>query len=728
VHDSKSKPPAARRRRRTITLVSVSSAVLLLAAAGIFYAYLRSGMPSVEQLENFAPQLSTKLLDRNGVVIKEIYQQRRSYVPLSETPVCVTQAFLAIEDHKFYSHWGIRPLALIGAVVKGLVQFDFHFRGASTITQQLARNLYYTSQRTIIRKLREALTAIEIERYYSKDEILEMYLTQTYFGAGAYGIGAAAATYFSKSPKDLTVEEAALLAAIPRSPARYNPIANPEAALQRRNIVLRRMWEVKFITKKRYEQLQALPLALKPSITDGTLGIAPYFTETVRQQLNGIGKTFGFDPYRDGVTVHTTLDARLQVCAERAVEEMLPPVQNSATGVFRATQLQTVLRKVYPDSSAAARRRMTNNSKLVDSLALAYMPVQVAFVALDPTNGYILAMIGGRDFEQFKFNRAVQAVRQPGSAFKPFVYATVLDAGTPITTRISNERLTVTDPTRRTDSLVEWPDNFENDYGGVVDLREGLYRSLNVVAARLIRQYTTPKDVAALAHRLGITTELDPFDALALGASGVIPLDLCAAYQVFQSGGIWSEPMYITEVDDQFGQPISVYRPERRAVLSEETAFLMQTLLRSVVDRGTGAGLRSRFGFMRPAAGKTGTTNENTDAWFVGFTPHIVAAVWVGLDDPARTLGRGMEGAHAALPIWARFIIAAYDTMDYPADDFRMPAGVQVAQICEETDQLASPNCPQTRAEYFNRKFPLPEPCSKHSGARSLRKPRPSLF
>ena len=709
-------------------MLAVSSAVVLPLAVVLFYLYLRSGMPSVEQLENFEPQLSTKLLDRNGVVIKEIYQQRRSYVPLSETPVCVTQAFLAIEDHKFYTHWGIRPFALIGAVAKGLVQFDLRFRGASTITQQLARNLYYTSQRTIVRKLREALTAIEIERYYSKDEILEMYLTQTYFGAGAYGIGAAAATYFSKSPKDLTIEEAALLAAIPKSPARYNPITCPEAAMQRRNIVLRRMWQVHYLTEKRCAEAQARPLALRPSSTDGTLGIAPYFTENVRQQLNVIGRTFGFDPYRDGVTVHTTLDARLQACAEKAVQEMLPQVQKSATGVFRSTQLAGVLRKVYPDSSFAAHRRMTNNSRLVDSLALVYMPVQVALVALDPANGHILAMIGGRDFEQFKFNRAVQAVRQPGSAFKPFVYATVLDGGTPVTTRVSNERLTVPDPTRRSDSLVQWPDNFESDYGGVVDVREGLYRSLNVVAARLIREYTTPKDVVALAHRLGITTELDPYDALALGASGVIPLELCAAYQVFQSGGIWSKPMYITGVDDQFGQPVSVYRPERRAVLSEETAFLTLSLLRSVVDRGTGAALRGRFGFEKPAAGKTGTTNENTDAWFVGFTPYLVAAVWVGLDDPARTLGRGMEGAHAALPIWARFVTAAYDSLDYPDDDFRVPGGIQIAQICEETDQLASPNCPRIRPEYFNRKFPLPEPCSKHSGARSVRKPRPSLF
>lgn len=712
-----------RRKRKSIAVIALISAAILLIAVASFYIYLRSGMPSVEELENFSPQLSTKLLDRNGVVIKEIFQQRRSYVPLSETPVAITQAFLAIEDHKFYTHWGIRPLALVGAVAKSMARLEFRFRGASTITQQLARNLYYSSQRTIVRKLREALTAIEIERYYSKDEILEMYLTQTYFGSGAYGIAAAANTYFSKAPRDLTIDEAAMLAAIPKSPTRYNPISNPENAMERRNLVLRRMWKCKFLTKKRYEELAKQPLNVNPSSLDGALGIAPYFTETIRQQLNGIGKTFGFDPYKDGVTVYTTLDARLQACADAAVAEMLPPVQKSANAVFRSSQLQTVLRKAYPDSSAAARRRMTNNAKLVDSLALAYMPVQVAVVVMDPTNGYILAMIGGRDFEQFKFNRAVQAVRQPGSAFKPFVYATVLDGGAPISTMVSNERLSVNTP------IGVWsPENYDGDYGGMVDLREGLYRSLNVVAARLIREYTTPKDVVALAHRLGITSNLDPYDALALGSSGVIPLDLCAAYQAFQSGGIWSKPMYITGVDDQFGQPISVYRPERRAVLSEETAFLTQSLMRSVVDRGTGAGLRSRFNFRLPAAGKTGTTNDNTDAWFVGFTPHLVVAVWVGLDDPSKSLGRGMEGAHAALPIWARFITAAYDTMDYDVEEFSTPRGIQTASVCSETGQIAVPNCPQPHNEYFNRKFPLPPSCTKHSGARPISKPRPSLF
>ncbi len=697
----------------------------LLIVIGVrYYFELRAGMPSVEQLENFAPQLSTKLLDRNGEPIKEIYTQRRSFVPLSETPLCVTQAFLAIEDHKFYEHWGMRPAALIGIMVKGVLTLDFRFRGASTITQQLARNLYYSSKRSLSRKLREALTAIDIEKYYSKDEILEMYLTQNYFGAGAYGIGAAATTYFSKTVSELTTSEAALLAGILRSPTKYNPLNNPDNARIRRNVVLWRMWQVGFLKKAEYDSLCNTGLGLKPASQEGAIGIAPYFTEIVRQQLNGIGREYGFDPYRDGITAYTTLDARLQNCAETAVHETLPELQGKVNGIFRATDLASTLIKAYPDSSTRARRRMAADARIVDSLGSLYMPVQAALVALDPNTGHILAMVGGRDFEESKWNRATQAVRQPGSCFKPFVYAAVLDSGVPISTHISNDSLAI----EQFDGEIWSPPNYDGDYGGDVDLREGLYRSLNVVAVRLIREYTTPKTVVDLAHRLGITSHLDPYDALALGSSGVIPLDLTAAYQVFLTGGIWSKPMYLIEVDDAYGHPICDYRPERKAVLDEATAFLVRSLLQSVVDRGTGAGLRGVYGFYYPAAGKTGTTNDYADAWFVGFTPHLVVGVWVGLDDYSKQLGRGMSGARAALPIWARFIKAAYDKMQYAEDSFDTPRGIATAQVCDETGMLATPFCPLTRTEYFNRKYPLPEPCTLHGGIQNLRKQRPSLF
>lgn len=708
----------------------ITLCVLFVVAAGAFFTgrsvitYLRSEMPSVEELERFEPQLTTKMLDRNGQLIKELYTQRRFWIPLSQTPQHVIQAFLAIEDHRFYQHWGIRPWALAAAVGRSMLELDFHFRGASTITQQLARDLYYSPQRRIVRKLREALTAVEIERYYSKDEILEMYLTQLYFGSGAYGIGSAANTYFSKPVSELTIEEAATLAAIPKSPTRYNPLHNPENNITRRNVVLMRMRDLKYITPAQYDSLSALPLNLKPASQHGSLGIAPYFTENVRQRLNTLGRQLGFDPYRDGLTVHTTLDARLQACVEAAIDSNLKDLQSRVNVIFREEDLADYLLEHYPDSSSKARRWMAADNAFVDSIAEANMPVQVAFVVLDPATGYILAMVGGRNFEETKWNRATQMVRDPGSSFKPFLYATVIDQGVPLTTLVSNERVVL----RMADSTIWPPANFDNKYGGYLDLRTALMKSVNMVAIRLIQDYTSPRDVVRMAHRLGITTTLHPYDALALGASGVNPIEMAAAYQVFQSLGIWSEPMSITQIDDESGQPVARFRPNRKVVLSEQTAFLVQTLLRSVADHGTGQGLRYRFGFKRPVGGKTGTTNDFTDAWFVGFTPHLVAACWVGIDDPSKSLGKGQEGSRAALPIWATFMVAAYDTMNYPNDDFTMPPGIVTAEICTETGKLAAPGCPDIREEYFIRKFGLPDRCTKHTGPDRSRGRGPSLF
>lgn len=684
--------------------------ILSILAAGIFNSYLRSGMPSVAELENFEPLLSTKLLDRQGEVIKELFTQRRSYASLKDVSPSMVHAILAIEDHKFYEHWGIRPVALLSAVVKSIFTFDFHFRGASTITQQLARNLHYSSQRSLLRKMREALTAVEIERYYAKDEILEMYLTQTYFGAGAYGVEAAANTYFSKRAANLNIEEAALIAAIPKSPTKYNPVQNPEAAYHRRNLVLNRMADVNYITSAARDSLKKIPFALEPSTLAGSLGIAPYFTEQVRQQLNSIGKTFGFDPYHDGMTVQTTLDARLQACAENAVNDWLPELQKKVRVTFTDKEWGVMLSERFPDSTAAARKKMIANKKFVDSLAQVILPVQVAFVALDPKDGSILAMVGGRNFEESKFNRAVQAIRQPGSSFKPFVYASALDIGIPISQHISNDTISLT---LENGDLWE-PGNYDQDYGGTVDLRTGLKKSLNVVCVRLIRELTNPRDVASLAKKCGITTKIDPYDALALGASGVIPLDLTAAYQVFATNGVTSKPMYITRIDDAADRTIVTYRPERKAVLNEDTAFLTESLMRTVCDHGTAAALRSEYKFYYPAAGKTGTTNDYTDAWFVGCTPKIVAGVWVGLDDPAKPLGRGQQGGRAALPIWAKFIVAAYDTMNWKSEEFKVPGGITTAEVCKQTGELATPDCPDIHSEYFNRKFPLPDPCTMH--------------
>ncbi len=425
------------------------------------------------------------------------------------------------------------------------------------------------------------------------------------------------------------------------------------------------------------------------------------------------------------MTVQTTLDARLQSCAEQAIAKHLPDVQSHVNVVFRDKELNALLQSQYPDSSLKARRKMATDKRFVDSLARIHLSAQVAFIALDPATGNILAMAGGRDFDESKFNRASQAIRQPGSAFKPFVYASCLDKGLPIPTQISNEELVV----HQANGQIWNPGNYDGDYGGFVDLRTGLKKSLNVVCARLIREHTTPKDVALLGNKMGISTKLDPYDALALGSSGVIPLDLVASYQPFLTGGIYSEPRYILSIEDAQGQTVATYRPNRKAVLSEETAYLVRSLLETVVTSGTAAGLRSTFGFREPAAGKTGTTNDYTDAWFVGFTSHIVAGVWVGLDDPAKPLGRGMQGARAALPIWAQFISSAYDTMEWRHQEFPAPpAGVVSAEICTESGELATSNCSDVTVEYFNKKFPLPESCRIHGGWREGKSRKPRLL
>ncbi|MBM3325029.1 MAG: hypothetical protein FJY66_05115, partial [Calditrichaeota bacterium] len=551
---------ATSKKRFPILLFLLGLGILLLGGGFGFYRYLASGMPSLEELENYNPKLSTRILDRNGVVIKELYTQRRLYVPLSEISPYVAKAILAIEDHKFYHHWGIRPDALAGVLLKDILLLRFHPRGASTITQQLARTLYFSRERTIARKLREQLTAIEIERHYSKDEILEMYLTQSYFGHGAYGVGAAARTFFSTSASELTLRQAALIAGLPRSPSGYDPLRNPEKALTRRNVVLQRMEKLGYITAEQYEEARQADLGLViREVEEEGEGIAPYFTENVRQILVQRVEALGIDPYHDGLTVETTLDARLQACAERAVNERMPVLQEEVNKAHRRSELYALLRRLYPKATSAKLRSLASDKALVDSLLQAELEVQVAFVALDPATGGILAMIGGRDFERTKFNRATQAVRQPGSAFKPILYATVVDKGLPLSTHVSNDEIVI----RLPNGDIWAPKNYDGSSGGMLSLRDGLKKSLNLVSVRLMRDHTTPPEVVAMAHRLGISTRLDPVDALALGSSGVIPLQIVSAFGVFQAHGVRAQPMYLTRILDEFGQVVAEYVPQK---------------------------------------------------------------------------------------------------------------------------------------------------------------------
>ncbi len=669
------------------------------------------GLPNLSELKSYEPRLATKILDRNSEVLTELFAQRRTSTPLNQIPKHFQDAILVTEDARFYTHWGVDLPRVIKAALVDITTLSLK-QGASTITQQLARDIYLHKKRTFGRKIRETLTAIQLERHYSKQEILEMYLTQIYFGNGAYGVAAAAERYFKKKPSELTLAEAATLTGLPKAPGLYSPITNPERCLERRNLILYLMFKAGKINAEQYNQSIAEPLNINPDLTEDDLGTAPYFTEMVRQILSKEGERLGFDYLSDGLTVYTTLDAKMQSFAERVVEEHLGPFQSDYRYRFVQKHHRIVSERLYGKGVLAPWPKIRADSALVDSLFSTKAVVQVALIALDPKTGDILALIGGRNFKQSQFNRAVQAIRQPGSVFKPFVYTAAIDNGYSPAFELLNQDvvLTMPDGTRWT------PQNYDGSHGGLTTLREALKKSLNLVTVRLTQEIVPPKMVADYAKQMGISTKIDPVDAIGLGASGMIPLETTAAFAIFADGGIYHTPRSVVKICDRFGECIAEYPIERRVALSEQTAYIMTDMLRDAINSGTGASARWLYGFTADAAGKTGTTNEFTDAWFIGFTPRLVCGVWVGLDDPAESLGPGQSGAVAALPIWARFMRTVYDSLAIPDERFPVPPGVERLKICQQTKLLATPYCPKTIEEIFRSDAKPVKKCYKHLG------------
>ena len=675
-----------------------------------YILHLSHDLPSLTQLENYQPRLVTHILGKDGTVIKELYTQKRFFVPLDSIPLSVQHAVIATEDRRFYQHWGINLLTVGRAAMVNLASFSIR-QGASTITQQLARNLYLSHRRTFARKIRETLTAIEIERTYSKREILEMYLTQTYFGSGVYGIGAAAMKYFSKPVQKLTVSESATLIGILKAPARYNPIDQPEASLARRNIILNSMRVCNYLTETEYREAIQDSIVVNNSRDVGDIGIAPYFTEMVRQELEGRQSKYGFDCYQDGLTVVTTLDPRLQRFAELAVKEHAAIWQPRVMKRYLTKERSEFVRHKYPNASSLEMFDILENRTRMDSIIRAETVLQVAFVALDPQTGHILALIGGRDFQKYKFNRATQARRQPGSTFKPFAYIAAIDNGYPLTTRLWNTDVVATLPGGK-----RWtPPNYDGSRGGLTTLREGIRNSINLVSVRLVQELVKPIQVVAYAHQMGIQSPLDTVSAIVLGCSGVTPIELVSAYSSLAARGLRAEPLAIRQIIDRHGTILEDNLPRKEVALSEETAYLMTSMMETAIDRGTGGSARWKYGFRAPAAGKTGTTNEFTDAWFVGYTPELAAGVWVGLDDPGLSLGTGGTGAGVALPVWARFMKMAYDSIGFDSQDFQMPAGIVEIKVCKESYNRASEYCPDTYSEVFARKNQLRDVCPIHS-------------
>ena len=667
--------------------------------SGIYIFILSRDLPSLEKLENFDPDLVTRIYSSDGVVLHELFFQKRIFTELRDIPEHTRQAAIASEDRRFREHWGISLRSVFRAVIVNVLSLSYR-QGFSTLSQQLARNLYKSIgfEDNITRKLKEVITAIQIERTYTKDEILEMYLNTVHFGHGTYGVESGAKQFFGKTASELTLDESAILVGLLPSPANYSPIRYPEKALARRNTVLQLMLDMEFIDIEDYSDM--LNKGLESVIDEPVPGKAPYFTEYIRRSLEKIDEDLEFNIYRDGLKVYTTLDSRLQEIAEEMVMKSVKKNQKMLNQMlFKDDDKFSKLGYfgIYPEDSV--RLMMQGEAELYKELREQLL-VQTAFVALDPKTGRILAMVGGRPDYHDQYNRAVQAARQPGSVFKPFVYTTAIDNDYPVTTQLLNQPV-VLNVQNANGKWEKWmPRNYDESTGGLTTLREGLRRSLNLISVRLVQELVPAREVKNTARRLGITTDIRAVDAIALGTSEVIPLEVISAYSVFASGGIYSQPFAITRIEDRYGNIIKEFFPIRKEVLRPSSSYMMTNLLKAVMDAGTGGSARWKYKFYAPAAGKTGTTQGYSDAWFVGFTPHLVAGVWFGIDDYSISLGKKQDGSTAALPVWARFMREAYKTLELKNTDFKRPDDIKTVDICTVSKRMPLGPCPVEK-EFF---------------------------
>jgi len=674
----------------------LSGAIIVL----LFIGFLSRDLPSLEQLENYDPDLVTRIYSIDGKVLNELFVQKRVFVELFNIPNHMQNAVIASEDRRFYEHWGLSVRSVARAIGVNILSLSYR-QGFSTLTQQLARNLYKTIgfEDSILRKIKEVITAVQIERTYTKDEILEMYLNTVHFGHGTYGVEAATKRFFGKESKDLSVDESALLVGLLPSPASYSPVRHPEKGRKRRNTVLRLMKEQGYITHSEHAQYRAMTLE---SVTDEpTRGLAPYFTEYIRRLLEKEDDVLDINIYRDGLKIYTTLDSRLQELAEKIVLDAIIKSQGKLNNRIINNQEEFELLghlTIYEEDSV--KMMMQGEAQLYRDLR-AKLLVQTAFVAINPKTGGIMAMIGGRPDYHDQYNRAVQAKRQPGSVFKPFVYTTALENGYTVSQQLLNQPVVLN--VQNTDgSWVKWkPQNYGGSTGGLTTLREGLRKSLNLISVRIVQQdYAPAEQVKRTAQRMGISTDIRAVDAIALGTSEVIPLEMVAAYAAYANKGVYSKPIAITKIEDRYGNTIREYHTAQYEVLSEETAFLMTNLMQTVMDRGTGGSARWKYNFTRPAAGKTGTTQGWSDAWFVGFTPQIAAGVWFGVDDYQVSLGKGQDGSKAALPSWAQFMRDSHKTLDLPRVNFQKPSGIIVSEICSVSKMGSRKSCPIEKELY----------------------------
>jgi penicillin-binding protein 1A len=651
----------------------ISGGVLVVIAFVLYQRCGLAGCPDVATLKGYMPDEASTIVDYQGEEVGKLFLTRRIIVPLDTLPEHVPQAFIAMEDRRFYDHNGVDWRRVVGAAVTNVKALGIE-EGSSTITMQLARNVFPDKlpahKKTLFRKIAEARVARGIEKEFSKDEILELYLNQIYFGQGAWGIEAAAQEYFGKAAANLTLSEAATLAALPRAPSRLNPRSNRELALEGRRLVLDRMVEEEMITSEQAEEAADARLRLRHGKAD-TDDAAPYFVEAVRNILE---HELGDAIYSDGYTIHTTLDADMQRVLEEELTRQLRNIETGAYGTFRHTTL------------AAALADTANE----DADGTKYL--QTAAIFMDPKTGDIRALTGGRSFDDSEFNRALMARRQPGSAFKPFVYAAAFDQGYAPTHRLMDRPLRLV-----LDRNNVWePKNYDGSYSDVVTMRQALAQSKNIPTVRLATEIGI-SNVVEMARRMGLGGRIPNVPSVVLGSAEVTPIELTAAYAAFANLGERPQPRLVTRVVDRNNNVVWSSDVVRERVINPTTAFMTTSLMQDVVDRGTATGVRGA-GYARPAAGKTGTTNDAADIWFIGFTPTMVGTIWMGFDK-RKTILRGATGGELAAPVWGRIM----RRMNIESNGWAPPNGVEMRMV-DEYGNVVGDNCPiigPTRQEYF---------------------------
>ena len=678
--------------------VGLLCAVLLVTAAGVWWlTTLDDGLPDDAAIHRIGEMAqATSVFDRSDAPAFTIFREQRHDVPLSQISRYLQLAILSIEDRRFFEHNGLDVFRIASSMLANLREFRLA-QGGSTITQQLARQSFLTPQKTFRRKFQELILARRIERAYTKQQILELYLNKIYFGDGLHGIEAASRGYFNKHASELNVAEASLLAGLVQAPSAYAPTTNLDRAKARRGVVLDSMLEEGVITRAEWDEARTSPIALHDGFHEPGLS-GQYFKEQVRRELV---ERFGMETaYASGLRVFTTIDVEMQKAAEAAID--------------------TSLKALEEERAAAAARR--KSPPKADSDA-PQPPLQAALIAMDPATGDVRAIVGGRNFDESPFNRATSAHRQPGSAFKPFVYAAALEAGyTPATVLT---RLDEPIETREGD----WSPEDEHLESTTISLRDALRTSSNRAAVRLMTDVGIDATVR-LASQVGMN-DVPRVPSLALG-SGEVTLDaLTSAYATFANGGQRPKPRFIRRIEDRNGQVLFTVEEDVQRVVSEKTAFLMSSMLAGVIDGGTGARARS-LGFTLPAGGKTGTTTQYKDAWFVGFTPSLVAGVWVGFDEPQTIMARGYA-SDVAVPAWTRFMKAA--TQGNPARWFNPPKGITTLAVCRLSGKLAVGGCDHVGVsspdgsvversmvykEYFASGTEPVDSCELHSGHRGF--------